>query len=353
MASLYQLRGGLLLDFNGALSLNNFPIDNSADQLTAIMQMWQSDTLTHIGFRQGTITGTPGVLRCGIQGVDGSGNPDGTFKNSGNAFNDYTPVSGNNNTWQWLALGATYTPSALEHLALVAVPQSGTFDGSNLVNLSQFVGASITGQYPYTIGNNAGSPSREGRHILAGVKSASLAYGSPAQNLTTQAFMSTSTPDEYAIAFTVPSGMCSTYKVRGIKNLIIGQAAGQTTKIQLYSGTTVLQTFTWDSDVGTSASQRQAMFWLSDTLATLTAGQTYRIGIQPQTASNVTLSYMDVATASDWDAWPGGQLFWSSSRTNEGSWSDTLTRRFFGEVVFEDVTAPSGGGTFSPFRGPF
>jgi hypothetical protein len=122
-------------------------------------------------------------------------------------------------------------------------------------------------------------------------------------------------------------------------------AATKTFKLQLYTGTTVLQTITLDTDIVSTSNPgifRNGIYFFDETtLATLTGGSQYRVGIQAQeTAANLAIRTLDMAAAADLDAYPFGTAWFLSTRADAGTWSDDTTKR----PLIELIIANSGGG---------
>src|SRR5262245_6559267 len=92
----------------GTLALNQ-----STDTMEFIWDSYDNGlVISRLGFRYGTRTGTPPTYRISLQGVDGSGLPDGTIKGGGSpASATFTPPADTswNSTWQWINLSNTYT----------------------------------------------------------------------------------------------------------------------------------------------------------------------------------------------------------------------------------------------------
>jgi hypothetical protein len=248
-----------------------------------------------------------------------------------------------------VTLDNAYDVSRGVKYAWVVEYSSGTL-GSQVINHYNNGWASGSGA-PYAIANDNGTRARQANNIpIFGYGSSTKAYGFPIENTGDPNYNSGSTPDEYALAWNLPTQFCSTYKVLGVR---FGQfrvaSAGQTWTMSLYDsdGTTVLQSIQQDSDYWDATASTRSSTWIFDetTLSALNSGSTYRIGFIPDNAS-ITLrpQYFDVDAAADWNAWQGGQNFWVSSRTNAGAWTDTTTRRFNCDLLIDDITAPSGGG---------
>lgn len=328
-------------------------IDASTDQVEFIFASETTDAITHLGVRVSAVTSPP-VLIISLQGVDASGVPDGTIKGGGSpASATFTPAAG----WTWVALANSYTPTNRgEVLAIVVAYSSGTVGASNTATL--YLGYSgINWKFPYAIGNNAGARtlSTTGWPVF-GYRTASARYGTPVVAPATVAYNSgTGTADEYGMKFTVPTSLCYSYKIRGIRAFNVW-AAGGTSIVILYSGTTTAasdstgatsettkqQTVTYDHDHVVAVSGGPTYIFFDEaSLVTLYAGATYRLTIQPQTANSTTAQYIDVAETSDWQAYRHGEDVGQSTRLNDsGNFTDNTLRRLVMELILDDITQP-------------
>lgn len=321
---------------------------NTTDQVEHVFQMpedrgTRSITITRAGYRLTSVTGTSPQMKISLQGVDASGNPDGTIKGGGSpASGLFTPAG--SNTWNWVTLDNSYVAQAGEWLALVIAYNSGTLNGSNFPVIGMTLQAGEGRGVPYAIQNVAGVRTRQLQLPLWGVGSASRAFGFPVQVLTGTTFSST---NERAMRFTADPTWVTTYQVGYVRAEIITPAAGKTIKAILYDGTTAIATATWDSDAVVQAGvTREITLWFQDaTLPTLVAGKEYRVGIQPQdAATNIALYQFDMAAAADLDALPGGQPFYLSTRASGGAtaWTDTTTSRPLMELGIVNWTPAPG-----------
>jgi hypothetical protein len=190
-----------------------------------------------------------------------------------------------------------------------------------------------------------------------GYRTASLTRGYPVQSTTTTTTISSGA--ETGVSFNIPSTLCSSLKVAGVRAQIQTSAAGKITNMNLYSGTTVLQ---GPRAINANTSGNAAsLTWIDDTfhftdasLSALSCGTTYRIGFAPQDASNnFMLHAIDMATSGDRTAFAGGTMFALASRTTCGApcdgtstaWAaDTTTSRPFIELILDDWTLPAGTG---------
>lgn len=329
---------------SGTPAFTTFTLNQTTDALETIFRAPEPDTITTVLLRQGTVTGTAPTYRVSLQGVDGSGNPDGTIKGSGTCYVDVTPTAGNNSTMLRLTLGASYTWTRGEMVAIVAAYQSGTVDGSNNCSFTSTNNISHLPGCPYAIHNDAGSRTRQtSASANIALASATKVYGMSAETINTAAFSSTSSPDERGIKFTLPAGCGDTFQVAGVRWTGAMAAAGAHDLV-LYDGTTVLQSISIDNDHDAAAtSARMRMFFFDEsTLSTLTFGTEYRLVLKPTTGS-LTLYDFTVDASGDLEGWPFGSMVCFTGRTDAGSWTDDATKRpTISGIILADVTEPSG-----------
>jgi hypothetical protein len=337
----------LYLGLGGTLApgFSTFTLNQSTDALEFIFQVppgSASYTITRLGFRQGTASGTPPTYRVSLQGVDGTGIPDGVIKGATNsAYFDYTPTAGNNNTWQWVTLGETYSASPGAILCLViAYTGAATIDASNNSGFTSITSGNIIYSVPYVITNDAGVRTRLGTTPVFGWGTTDTPYGLPVDSLPSTAFGSASTPDERGLKFTLPAGL-GTYKLAGVRaQTLLGGSGAFDLKLYDSDGSTVLQqvSFDADQDQATATARFRPLLFDEATLATLSAGTAYRVSLVP-TAQNLTLYGYTLKTAADQDAFPLGQNAYETHRTDAGAWTDdTLTRPSMG-LILDDLTA--------------
>jgi hypothetical protein len=329
-------------------SITNFALNGTTDALEFIFQATEAATITTVGFRYGARTGTPPTYRISLQGVAGAtGYPDGTIKGGGSpASATFTPPASTawDGLWQWITLSNSYTCTRGELLALVIDYSSGTCDVSNNSSFTRTIVSPATSM-PHAIQNDAAVRTKTtvGTPIF-GYASSSKSFGKILSTSLSTNFTNASTPDEYALRFIVPSTWCSTYTIGRVECHAVVVGGARTAKLQLYDGTTVLQTYTLDGDISGSAGFN-VFVPTETTLATLTAGNVYRIGLQPQEASNWSWPSFTVLNNQDLGCHPGGIEWYQSTRTDVGAWSDTTITRPLMAIGIDDWTAPAGGGT--------
>lgn len=333
-------------------SLNSLSLNDSDNSIAVVFQapVDASVTITRIGVRLTSITGTTPNYKASIQGVATNGDPDGTIKGGGSPNSAVFSPSGlgwSAASWHWVTLDNSYVTTPGEFLSAVIVYDSGTVNGSNLASFAYYLtGVSSELSLPCALDFQTAWTPRSGLPLVA-IGTASRPYFFPLKAAANQIFTNAST-NEYGFAFTVPSGWCSTYKVAGVRVLYSMPAAG-TMAMNLYNGggaadTTVLQSVTgMDGDYSAAANRQHDFYFTTSPLVTLTAGNTYRIAFKGETANNNTLYYADFEAAADRDAYPFGQNVLWTSRAG-GNWTDIATRTPYVTLLLEDITGGGGSG---------
>jgi hypothetical protein len=353
MADARLLRvGGTIHPQADTPALGLFALDGTTDQAEWVFQARRPATLTRLGFRIATITGTSPTFKISLQGVGATGNPDGVIVGGGSpASKTFNPTSlaWSNNTWHWLTLDNPYVCTRGERLAVVIAYDSGTIDVSNQISLRTHLSSQIANLgSPYAIQNNAGTRTRQVTLPIFGYGAAAEAYGYPLLGVPLYSGLAlNSTPDEVAMKWSLPDDWGDTYKVTGLR-LFGSFNTGGTIKFYLLDGTTTVQDVTIDTDHFVTASLQRVVdvFFDEASLTALNFGSTYRMVVAPQqnTTPTHTLYTLQVEAAADWDAWPGGQDFALSTRTDGGAWTDTATERLIAELILDDITGTGGGG---------
>lgn len=336
----------------------NVTLDADGEYIATVMfvpgEAGTTDTPTHVGYRQGTLTGTPtNAYDIGVMALDASGNPDGTFIFSA----QFTPVVGNNGKFIWVAVtGSALTAGTAYALVLKANSSASTSHFITATNITPMLVRIAT---PYGVTNVTGSAVKSSANYPAmAMKSATKVYGLPASSMFT-ANVYGGSGVEAAILFNVPTQFCSTYKVAGIRLLdLTGGSVADTYTMTLYSdptGTPSLlnQAPLTDADVVSVAGGglRVMEFTFDGTLDALNAGTTYAIGLAKDDASDGTVYTIEVETQADFEGWRYGAQTWYGSRnpaayppaTGTPAFTETLTKRPFAELILADLTPPAGG----------
>jgi hypothetical protein len=329
-------------------SFNNQVFSASSTKLGVIFQAQSAEPITALLARYGVRTGTPPAHKISLQGVDISGNPDGTVKGGASpASKVFTPPASTawDGTVQTFTLDNSYTPAAGDWLAWVLEYSSGTIDASNNSSWTRSVSNIGSGRYtvPYTL-LNTGTWARTGTALAVwGWKGATNTFGFPL--LAVNATSATVDGNRVAMRFTLPSGAGTSIGVAGLRlNLSTPAAGGQNYIVGIWDDAgTALQTITIDSDYisinGITILQGEA--WFSSP-ATLTDGTVYYAGVQ-RSGTNLGITTLDFANANDLTAMPGGSGFYLAT-WNGSAWSAVQTSRPFVELMLSDMTASGGGG---------
>ncbi|CAN5410932.1 hypothetical protein BH11PLA2_BH11PLA2_34690 [soil metagenome] len=333
---------GLTALVNDAPSITSFAISASNSAIEFLCQAPEGSgvTITAIGVNPQTKTGTQPTYRVSIQGVS-AGHADGTIKGGGSPCSQtFTTTGFGTSTWNWVTLANSYAAAPGEVFCIVIDYSSGTIGASN--NTAFYAGAASGFGYslPCAIQNSAGTRTAITGLPLFGFQTASASYGYPFAAGGTTTWNSGSSPNEYAMSFTLPAGSVSTYTVRGMLASLNVLSTSAAFSLKLYSGTTVLQNTSFAAgSFGQVAAQKHFRLAFQDSpLATLQAGTQYRLSLVPD-ANNLVWRNITVDLAASWGGWPGGSQFGSSNR-NGGAWTDTATVRYVADLIVDDFTVP-------------
>lgn len=334
--------------------LTTFGLDASDDALEFILQVEEAFTAVDVGFRYGTRTGTPPTYRISLQGVS-NGRADGTILASGSAYVDFTPPANGtwDNTFRWLTLTAAPDLTRGQKVAVVIAYQSGTVSGAHFSSFARSTSlfpSSIA--FPCAVQVNGGVATRAAAWPVVGLRTSGAArtYGYPLLSVSSTQFSSDSSPSERGIKFTTDADQFSTFAVVGVEFQGRTPAAAKSFVITLYDGTTPLQTVTVDSDdLGSNAAAQSLfrIFFDETTLSVLNAGTPYYIGLNPrETGANLAIDTLQVAAASDLDAFPMGQGWIGVTRTGDppsGAWTEVTTDRPLIVPIVAAITKGVGG----------
>lgn len=324
-------------------TISGFALNGTTDQLEFLFHSITDQSIARVGIRHNSTTGTSPTYKISLQGI-ASGIPDGTIKGGGSpASKTFSPsgLSWAAGDWRWLTLDNPYTPSRGEPLALVVAYSSGTVDGSNFTTFGTVCGA-VNDKLPVCVQNDAGTRSKQTGLAVYGYGGASTAFGRPCKAITSTAFNSGSSPNEYALRFVLPAGWGNTFRLRG-GVFSINQVTGHNIKVALYSGTTEQNNITFDTTISASGVMRIHVPFDDASLVDLSFGTEYRLALAPQDSTNQTIYILEVETASDFAAWPCGTEFYLSTRTG-GAWGDNPAKRPFFNLKFDDWSEPAAGG---------
>ena len=342
--AIVELSGGVwyphLYDsFYGTNDLT-YLIDASSEKSVMIFEAPKSGDIDRVDVYIVVGNSPDNGLRVSLQGVDASGQNNGTILGATN--NAYVTYAHTVSTgWKSSNFGEVATVTKGQLLAAVVDIPSFTASDSVTIRRHQVssngfpygisdTGTKQTANYPamavhYTTGYEPLNPQVRGVLTLT-----NLSYN-----------LNTGTADEWGLAFTLPIAA----RLRRVGGLI-GAAAGADHEIILYdSGGSVVSTITVDGDhAGATGVNRVSREFSAD--IDLSEGQLYRIMVRPTTTNNVILGYEEYSSLDLMDTSPGGQDFYMTSRLNQGgSWTNYNSGTFrkphlaLGLVGFD-----SGGG---------
>lgn len=330
------------------------PLDATTDRYATVFRAEENMVVTSVQFRQGTVTGGPDALRVGLQEVDvANGLPNGTWLGGVSNFQALTIVSGNNNTFVTATLPAAVTLIRGQVVALVLQPVSGGgggngWDAGDNVNISRTIANIAFGHRgPYAVDNAAKSTNQNPVYII---NTATRSYGLPIEAITARSNNNVGTAGaatEYGMYFRIPTGVCSTYKISGVR--IGGVATAGDWALRLYdtNGTTLLQEVIVDKDeVSMGTAYPSQIYWDDTNLATLNAGSYYRLVFAPTTATATGAIYAwELDNAGNRQCFVGDPADISATeRSLAGAWTETTTRLWAMQALISDITAPTAGG---------
>jgi hypothetical protein len=342
---------------------NAFVLDAATDRIEWVLQIEDSITITRLGINFLSQLGNAPNYRISIQGVDGSGNADGTVLGGGSpASKTFSPnaLGWANATTHWLTLDNSLAVGRGDFIAIVIDYSSGTIDGAN--NATFNTSMSPESAFPTVTHVNAGTPAKQGNSVLIGYGSATRKYGNLPQDWTNKFYNSaTAGADEYGNKFMLPAGWGDTFQLLGCQFHVEPSvvAAGGTTKVRLYGGSdatpanstgaaneaNVLQEIAFDHDcLSTVTGGHITLFFAG--LTTLYYGATYRLAFQPQGANNWNTVYTNVAASDELVMCPGagsgGVNAQLSKRLDAGNWTDVDTSIAHLTLLLADITEPAG-----------
>lgn len=337
---------------NSTPSFQNHPVDANNDGVGLLLQAETADAITHIGFRVGSRTGSPPTYSVTLEGIDGSGNPNGTDLGGGSpTLATFTPPASNawDGTWQWVALTNAYTPTRGQFIAATLRYSTGTIDASNLISVGSHVinaPASSFG-FPTALRLTGGTWAKQGQFPLMAVRTASSRYGFPIENVFSTRTAST-VGLRQALKFRVPN-IIDSYRIAGIQIVAsYSSAAGRAPIAGLWNSSgTALQNVTLDTEyfmAPTTIWYQSRIYFDETTLSTLSAATDYYLGLEvaDATSGGVAIGGWQLDSSADLAAFPGGPDYYLAT-WNGSAWTDDQTVRPLVDPIFDDMTKPAGG----------
>ena len=311
----------------------SFILDASAEKAATIWRAGHSGAIRKIHFRTATVT-TGDTMRVSLQDVDTStGDPDGVADQSGTVV----VAASDDSTWKTVTLGADRTVTRGDWLA--AVIEFDSFVAGNMQIARNTGPVSLHGAYNDHF--TAAWAKVSAHPVLAVEYSDALFYPQPGVHSgvvsSTSFNVDTVSFDEYGMLFTLPfSASCC--------GLGFFSSLAADLDLVLYSGTTPLQSVSWDSSIAIAAIQAREMFFPAS--QTLSANTPYRVTIKPTTTSNVAIRHLDLFSAAARGQLPGGTVVQLTKRVDSGAWTDVDTSRPLMWLLLDGIDA--GGGVIGP-----
>lgn len=328
-------------------------ISASGHKFAVLVQALAAGNVRKVHFLTSTVT-TGDDVRASIQGIDGAtGDPDGTIANSGNSAANVTVASSDDNVWKTTAAFTTdYTVAAGDQFFVV-------LDFPSYVAGNMQIRRSASGSL-YNFNYVDVYAASWTKSATAACMSLEQSDGTflpciglyPSPNTTNVNFNSSSSPNEYALRFS----LAAPARLLGLwfwSNNFSGD-----TQAVLYTGggaadtTATATSDTYDKDVKHSTTT-QACYLLFDTPASLTANTVYRLSIKPTTTTSVGYTRPSAGESNAVLATLGIGTGWYESTRAGGNWTDNTNRAvaIFPLLVGADDGA-SGGGGAGPLIGP-
>jgi hypothetical protein len=316
-------------------------LDASGEYFSYIQIAREDMVISHISFRAGATTTAQVVVS--IEGVDGSGFPDGASTFGGSA-SVATAVSTNTNPI--IALGGSATVAKGSVFAVKILWSAGSVVVQNVNQQTPF-----SATVPYSVTNTSGSPAKSAGTGLIGFGSSATTFYS--------------VPGHFPMSATSISGTFNNTSGarRGLKFVppmtarAVGIRTAGSTSVGNYDAIlydvsdNVLSTISVDGDV-TSASNNGTMLIFFSTQVVLSAGSTYRIAIVPTSATNVSLGTITLPSADFFGASPAGSSAIATYSTYaSGSWTDSTTTLPYMDVILDQLDDGAGSGVVGVIGG--
>lgn len=348
MTAAAKLQGLNHTGFTIISGANNHIVDASNEGVSFAFLSETSGAITKVGFRYGARTGTPPVYRASLQSLNTSGTPDGTVLGGGSpASVTFTPPA--DTTWdglfQWVTLDNSYTPTLGQSLAIVIEYSSGTIDGSNNSSFTRSIlGMDSSPANPYSLTNTGGTWAKQTTGAVFGYATASTRHG----RIVSSAYSTTVNTSGHrsTAAITIPSYLGTSVAILGINFFGRVGSAAATAKICVWdaAGTELAATITLDCDHQANVSSNTNWRAIFTTPPTLTPGTKYYFGVESISNSTVGVSGATLSEADDRMAYPIGASR-ALATWNGSAWTETDTVMPFVDLIFDDITPASGGGT--------
>jgi hypothetical protein len=319
------------------------------DAIVHIMTIPQTGTLDQISFIVATKT-TNGTIDVRLETVDTTVNP---AKNSGTLY-----ATGSNGAVTVNAANTKFTatlgtpPSVTKGDLVAIVLKNPASAPPNFAVRETTQGGNLTINFPYDTILQTGvwAATNDTMAVMLHYSSPSgtfpelQASGTPAGGITTlSTFGSASTPNRYGAKFTA----LDNWQVTGAWFYAKTDGTNNNCTIKLYDNSNnVLASVNWNSRLHNGSTNNRCVFVEFPASTTLTAGNIYRISVEPQSASQIT-GMLSLAFASADDSlscWMGANGFYRTTSSDGTTWTDSTTECLYvGLLVTGSSATPSTG----------
>jgi len=350
MANSYQLRIG---NFQGPIapsSVNNLTLSGSGIAVAWVVDARTTEAISKIRFRYGARTGTPPTYVVTIEGIDGSGNPNGTDKGGASpTAKTFTPPA--STAWdgltQEITLTNPYTPASNDEIIVITIRySSGTIDAGNCSSITTHYNGGVAGTrgYPFHATLSGGTWTKQ---TVVGLPNVAWVSTTRTHGFVVQSLYSTTTStvgNRSAAIITLPSGVAGTTTVTGVHMVAQFSGAGGSSKVCIWSAAnSVLASRTIDGDHTTGLSTGRAGLIEFTTPVTLTNGTKYYIGIECNAIVATGLYGIGFAVAADMQGLPNGDNV-GLATYNGTTWTESLVTYPLLELITSDISPASSGG---------
>jgi len=329
---------GIIGALAGNPSISTLATVSSAGQYASyIFAAKESMTISHVGFRAGTATGSP-TIEVRIETVDATGLPSGTLWAT-NTNGTTGTITSNSDVLQALTASASITKGQV--FCVMIKWASGT---SQVIQQLGSITSPSVNSLPYAV-LNTGTPTKSSPTSMALIalgSSSTVFYQVPGtfpiSAVAGGGFNNTNSAKR-GLRF-VPPMNCRAIGIRfwvsntaGDYNAVLFDDAGN----ELSGSSTA---YDGDQNSGSVAGMTNAYF---DNAVTLTAGTAYRAAIEPTSATNTQMSLFTLPSSNYFTATPAGSnAVYASFAT--ATWTDSTTQLPFLDVIIDQVDNGSGSG---------
>lgn len=313
---------------------------DDADDSEAIVCVAPKDgTIDAVGVYINAITGNPPAYYFGLVTVDTSTGAPNTAAYGGSAIETYDFTA---TGWVWVTLATPATAAAGDLFAVRVWPTGTAPDTSNRI---QVVYDNILSMgLPYAIQFATGWNKNLFSTSMAARYSTGEIVGFPIVSYLFANVDSGTTPDEVGNKFVPPAGM----KCIGVRTCFRARAAGGTYTAKLYDSANNLlaSVSSFAPVVSDNNTSPYNLYWDE---VSLTAGETYRVTILPNSTTDANPAAFDFESeTSKNNTIPSGSNWQATYRTDAGAWTDDASGVVWLSLLISDITfsTSSGGGAY-------